>query len=438
MYKSYLKKIASSSVVVSVVLLGTACNASNDEEKVVTKAAEQVVEKKAEAKPAEKTTETTTDSSVEALAKKWNPDGIGMNTPKPQLSKSVKNKYDFNGKAIVDGGVYYPIVNGKTGAYHANEKAHSTTVSFGRTATKNEQVAWDIDIMADGKGLPEGEGSVEFGDEVYEEKCVSCHGDFGAGDGLYPAFTHGNAYEMHKTLTSQRVDAHETGPKRNFGSYWPYASTAWWYIKTAMPHQAPFSLTNDETYALVAYMLYINEIEIDGEAVDEDFVLSRENFHKIHLPNEDGFEPKINGPKGQDNAREYFNNVANYGNGSRCMKDCIDGEPIIQEIETPLEDFSPALTSEKSLPAKKADAKPEHPGKATYDKSCAMCHTTDAMGAPATGDKAAWDALLKNGKDTIYKNAINGKGGMPPKGGAMQLSDDQVKEIVDYMLEESK
>jgi len=157
MYKSYLKKIITSSMVVSMVLVGTTCNAADDKEQ------------------------------VEALAKKYNPDGIGMNTPKPQLSKSVTNKYDFNGKAIIDGGVYYPIVNGKTGAYHANEKAHSTTVSFGRTATKNEETAWDIDIMPNGKGLPEGDGSVEIGDEVYEEKCVSRHGAFGAGDGRYPA-----------------------------------------------------------------------------------------------------------------------------------------------------------------------------------------------------------------------------------------------------------
>ena len=120
------------------------------------------------------------------------------------------------------------------------------------------------------------------------------------------------------------------------------------------------------------------------------------------------------------------------------MKDCIDGEPEIQTIGTVIDDFAPALSSVKALPAKEESAKTEHPGKATYDKSCAMCHTTDAMGAPAVGNKAVWENLLKNGKDTIYKNAIQGKGGMPPKGGAMSLSDDQVKEIVDYMLEASK
>ena len=60
------------------------------------------------------------------------------------------------------------------------------------------------------------------------------------------------------------------------------------------------------------------------------------------------------------------------------------------------------------------------------------------MGAPAVGDKAAWAAALEKGIDQVYHNAINGKGGMPPKGGAMDLSDEKVKEVVDYMIEASK
>ncbi len=433
MYKSYLKQIVSTSVVASVVLLGTACNASNDEHKEAAKTASKEVSKKVET-----VAKAAGNETASALTKKFNPEGLGLNPAKPQLSDSVKNKYDFNGKHIVDGGVYYPMVNAKRGSYAVNEKAHTEKIRYGKDATKNEQIAWDIDIMADGHGLPEGEGSVELGDETYEEKCVSCHGDFGAGDGLYPSFAKGNAYEAQKSLSNQRLHEGDDGPIRNFGSYWPYASTAWWYIKTGMPHQAPMSLSNDEVYALVAYLLYINEIKVDGKVVDDEFVLNRETFKKIVMPNVDGFEPNINGPKGQDNARDYFNNTANYGNGSRCMKDCIDGEPKVQRIKNVIADFTPPIKEGKSLPPKKADAKAEHPGKATYDKSCAMCHTTDAMGAPAVGDKAAWDAVLKQGKDTVYNNAIHGKGGMPPKGGAASLSDEQVKQVVDYMLEESK
>jgi cytochrome c len=354
------------------------------------------------------------------------------------VSDTVKKTYEHNGKLSVDGGVIYPIVNGKTGAYYVNETAHKTPFNKGKIATANEQKAWDIDVMPDGTGLPEGSGSVEDGDEIYEEKCANCHGDFGAGAGLYPRLTAGNAYELQKTLMYQRVVPDSDGPQRVFGSNWPYASTLWWYIKTGMPHQAPMSLTTDEVYALSAYILYINEMKIDGELVDDEYVLDREKFLKIVMPNVDGFEPKITGPNGQDNAREYFNNPLNYGNGTRCMKDCFDGEPKVERIGFALTDFSPPLSSEKALPEVKAESGPVHPGKGTYDASCAVCHTTDAMGAPAVGDKAAWAAVLKKGIDKVNENAINGINGMPPKGGAMDLTEAQMKEVVDYMVGASK
>ena len=424
MYKSYHKKIVATTLFASVVFLGTACNASNDTAKNV----------KAEAK-------TEKPSEINGVPVVWPGETIeeikaAVGPAKALVSDTVKKKYDFNGKAIVDGGVYYPIVNGKTGAYYVNEKAHKTPFNKGKIATANEQKAWDIDVMPDGTGLPEGSGSVEFGDEVYEEKCLSCHGDFGAGSGLYPRLTVGNAYEMQKTLTNQRVDADSDGPHRAFGSYWPQASTLWWYIKTGMPHQAPLSLTTEEVYALAAYILHVNEMEIDGVEVDEEYVLDREKFLKIAMPNRDGFEPAIDGPKGQDNARDYFNNPVNYGNGVRCMKDCFEGEPRVQRIAFALTDFSPPLSSEKTMPEVK-DEGPVHPGKKAYEANCAVCHATDAMGAPAVGDKAAWEATLKKGLDAVLHNTINGVNGMPPRGGT-SLSDDELKQIVEYMIESSK
>ena len=391
MYKSYLKKVVSTSIVASVVLLGTTSNATADNGKKVAKA---------------------------------------------EVSDSVKRTY-ANGKKVIDGGVTYPIVNGKTGAYAANEKAHKTAMHLGKPATANEIKAWDIDVMPDGTGLPEGSGSVEDGDELYEEKCISCHGDFGAGSGSYPKLTAGNAYEMQKTMLNQRVNGNDEGPKRTFGSYWPNASTLWWYIKTGMPHPAPMSLTNDEVYAISAYILSINEIKIDGELVEDDYVLDREKFLKIEMPNKDGFIPKIDGPKGPDNVREFYDNVNNYGNGTRCMKNCFEGEAKVQKIDMVIDDFTPPLSSEKSLPAAPKGAKAAHPGKENYEKKCALCHGTEAMGAPVLGNKAAWAKVLKQGKDTVYTNAIHGKNGMPPKGGTT-LSDDKIKEIVDYMIEEAK
>ncbi len=426
MFKSYHKRIISSAVVASVVLLGTACNASSDSDK-------KAEAPKTEAKAVD-TKKVEAPKKAEAKATTSNP---SVGPAVADVSDSVKKEY-ANGKKVIDGGVTYPIVNGKTGAYATNEKAHTAKIAYGKTATANEQKAWDIDVMPDGTGLPEGSGSVEDGDELYEEKCVSCHGDFGAGSGSYPKLTAGNAYEMQKTMKNQRVGGNDEGPKRTFGSYWQHASTLWWYIKTGMPHPAPMSLTNDQVYALSAYILSINEIKIDGELVEDDYVLNREKFLKIQMPNRDGFIPNIDGPKGPDNVRAFYNDVTNYGNGTRCMKDCFEGEPKVQKVKMAISDFTPPLSNEKSLPAKPKDAKPAHPGKELYDKKCSLCHATDAMGAPVVGNKKSWEKRIAQGKDTLYHSAINGKNGMPPKGGAMNLTDDEVKHIVDYMVETSK
>jgi len=343
-----------------------------------------------------------------------------------------------NGKKVIDGGATYPVKKGKTSSYYVNEKAHKTGFNLGRPATADEIKAWNIDVMPDGTGLPEGHGTVEDGDAIYEEKCAACHFDFGTGGSGYPALQKGNAYEGQKSLTNQRVDGNDEGPIRVFGTYWPQASTLWWYIKTGMPHPAPLSLTDDEVYALCAYIISINELKIDGEELDDEYDLDREKFLKLVMPNKDGFEPKIDGKNGLENARKYFNDFNNYGNGTRCMKNCFDGEPEIARIQgAGISDYQPPLSNKKDLPPKKEGAAAEHPGKKAYEASCSVCHATDAMGAPMVGNKDAWAAVMKQGIDAVYNNAIHGKGGMPPKGGT-SLSDEKIKEIVDYMVGASK
>ncbi len=344
-----------------------------------------------------------------------------------------------NGKKVIDGGMTYPVKNGMTSSYHINTQKAYKDVKFGRKATANEIRAWDIDVMPDGTGLPEGEGSVEDGDAIYEAKCASCHFDFGAGGSGYPALQQGNAYEMQKTLKLQRLKPDDDGPKRNFGSYWPYASTLFWYIQTGMPHPAPMSLNDNEVYALVAYILSINEITIDGEELDDEYVLNREKFLKIVMPNKDGFIPKIDGKDGLENVRKFYDNPKNFGgNKTRCMKNCFDGEPVVARIQgVGISDYNPPLSSKKEKPAVKEGSGSEHPGKKIYEASCAVCHATDAMGAPPVGDKKAWESVLKKGIDKVYTNGISGINGMPPKGGA-SLDDAKFKEVVDYMIEASK
>ena len=353
-----------------------------------------------------------------------------------------------NGKAVIDGGATYPVKNGKTGPYYVNTKAHSIAINNGRPATPNEIKAWDIDVMPDGTGLPEGHGTVEEGDELYEAKCVSCHGDFGSGGGGYPSLAKGNAYENLKTLKNQRTTPDADGPVRVFGNYWPQISTLWWYIKTGMPHPAPMSLTNNQVYALVAYIMSINELKFDGEEIDDDFELNREKFLKVVMPNRHGFEPDIDGPNGLENVRKYFNDYKNYGNGTRCMKDCFKGEPKLLPVQIPITNFLPPLSEKRDLPKNPcwiascdveagAAGSANAEGKKIYEAHCAVCHGNDSMGAPNLGNKEAWAKVMKKGIDAVLKNAINGKNAMPPRGGT-DLPDDKLKAAIEYMYSKSK
>lgn len=340
---------------------------------------------------------------------------------------------------LMDGGVSYPVVNGKTGPYYVNTQVEKYTINNGRIPTKDEYNAWNTDVMPDGTGLPEGEGSVSEGEEVYEAKCVMCHGDFGSGGGGYPALAKGNAYEMHKTLTNQRLTPDSDGPKRFFGSFWAEASTLWWYIKDGMPHPETGTLTDDETYALVAYILNANEMQIDGEDVDDEYVLNREKFLKIKMPAKPDYVPNIDGPNGPENVRAYYSKPENFGavkvkESERCMHDCQEPTAKVAGITVGISDFHPPLSAVRDLP-KEEDSSTVDP-KVVYAEACAMCHDTGA--APAPGDKAAWAGILAQGMDTVYKNAIHGTdAGMPAKGGS-SLSDADFKTVVDYIVNQSK
>src|SRR5258708_2220641 len=144
---------------------------------------------------------------------------------------------------------------------------------FGRTATPEEIKLWDIDVRPDGKGLPEGSGTVAQGKSVYEENCEACHGANGK-DGIKDRLAGGQG-----TLASET-------PVKTVGSYWPYATTLFDYIHRAMPYQAPGSLGVDDTYAVAAYILNLNGI------LPEDGMLDTETLPKIKMPNRDGFIPE--------------------------------------------------------------------------------------------------------------------------------------------------
>jgi S-disulfanyl-L-cysteine oxidoreductase SoxD len=144
---------------------------------------------------------------------------------------------------------------------------------FGRRATPDEVKLWDIDVRPDGKGLPEGSGTVAHGKSVYEDNCAACHGANGQ-DGIKDRLVGGQG-----TLASDK-------PIKTVGSFWPYATTLFDYIHRAMPYQAPESLSVDDTYAVVAYILNLNAI------VPADGMLDKKTLPKIKMPNRDGFIPE--------------------------------------------------------------------------------------------------------------------------------------------------
>jgi S-disulfanyl-L-cysteine oxidoreductase SoxD len=139
------------------------------------------------------------------------------------------------------------------------------------TAVSAEEVArWDISIPPSGAGLPKGSGSARQGLKVYEEKCQSCHGVKGAGK---PA----------DALAGGIGSLATAKPVRTVGSYWPYATTLFDYTRRAMPITNPLSLTDDEVYAVTAYVLFLNGI------VGEDAQMNAQSLPQVKMPNRDGF-----------------------------------------------------------------------------------------------------------------------------------------------------
>ncbi len=148
----------------------------------------------------------------------------------------------------------------------------STTYGFGRTATEGEIKAWDIAIAPDGAGLPPGHGTVQKGRQIFLKKCAACHGPTGREG------------PMNRLMDGQGT-LKTSKPLKTVGSYWPYATTLFDYIHRAMPFTAPQSLSPDEVYSLVAWILYQNKI------IPEDAVMDAKTLPRVRMPNKNGFVP---------------------------------------------------------------------------------------------------------------------------------------------------
>lgn len=142
---------------------------------------------------------------------------------------------------------------------------------LGVPANPKDIAAWDLSIGPDGAGLPPGKGTAVEGAKVYAEKCVACHGERGEG-------------KPSDRLVGGIGTIKGTEPAvRTVGSYWPYATTLFDYVRRAMPLTEPQTLTDNETYAVSAYILHLNGI------IGEKAVINAKTLPKVKMPNCDNF-----------------------------------------------------------------------------------------------------------------------------------------------------
>jgi len=336
-------------------------------------------------------------------------------------------------------------------AYAQSTQSSTKFPGLGRIATPAEVAAWDIDVRPDFKGLPKGSGSVEQGQTIWEAKCASCHGIFGESNEIFTPITGGTSKDDIKTgRVASLIDMKQ--PQRTTLMKVPTVSTLWDYIYRAMPWNAPRSLSPDDTYALVAFILSI------GDVVPDNFVLSNTNIAEVQakMPNRNGMTTKHGfwDVKGKPDL-----------NGSTCMVNCV---PHVQ-IGSTLPDFArdahgnivdqnrlygpyrgadttkpPIAKLPGALGEGLAHAKDTHSnapkGAAALFKNenCSACHAPNAkLVGPSIADVAAKYKGQSGAQEKLMAKVKNGGSGvwgaipMPPQA---QLSDEDRSTLVRWML----
>ncbi len=260
------------------------------------------------------------------------------------------------------------------GAVSEPAPAMSAGYGLGRAAHPEEIAAWDVDVLPDGRGLPEGSGNAFDGEEIFAEKCGSCHGDFAEGVDNWPVLAGG-----FDTLADE-------DPVKTVGSYWPYLSTAYDYIYRSMPFGEAGTLTPDETYAIVAYILYSNDL------IDDEFELTHENLAEFNMYNAEGFVVD------DRDALEY-----SQWRREPCMENCKDEVQVTMRsvflVETPPEGGSNSVMNharDQALPSFTADGPSFIPAAAAQPEQEASAEP-EAQVADAGAD------LLKDGQKAFKK-----------------------------------
>jgi S-disulfanyl-L-cysteine oxidoreductase SoxD len=159
-------------------------------------------------------------------------------------------------------------------AFAARGEEKAAPARIGKPATDAQIAAINLTVFPDGTGLPQGKGTAAQGKDVFKDKCAVCHNDQAQGrQNQYPALVGG----IGSLATSK--------PVKTVGSYWPYATTVFDYIRRAMPYDHPGSLQPDEVYSTVAFILNLNGI------IGPNDEMNATTLPKVKMPNRDGFIP---------------------------------------------------------------------------------------------------------------------------------------------------
>jgi cytochrome c len=326
-------------------------------------------------------------------------------------------------------------------------------MNIGRNATASEVSAWDIDVRPDFKGLPVGSGSVSQGQALWEQKCASCHGIFGESNEVFTPIAGGTTKDDMKTgrvasLTSDKQ------PQRTTLMKVPTVSTLWDYVYRAMPWNAPRTLTVDETYALVAFMLNL------GEVVPDDFVLSNKNIAQVQakMPNRSGMTQKhgmwtLKGTPDVKNTACMNNCAQHVAVGSVLPDYARNAHNNLVEQNREYGPYRGVDTTKPPLAAmpsggmmmvSTASAAPKAAGPADLFKkeNCSACHAPAAkLVGPSIADVANKYKGVANAQAILEKKVKAGGAGVwgaIPMPAQTQLSDADNKILVQWMLNGGK
>lgn len=322
---------------------------------------------------------------------------------------------------------------------------------IGRNATPAEVMAWDIDVRPDFKGLPKGSGSVEQGQAIWEAKCASCHGVFGESNEIFTPIAGGTTADDVKTGRVASLGDRKQ-PQRTTLMKVPTVSTLWDYIYRAMPWNAPRSLTPDDTYALVAFILSL------GEIVPDDFVLSDTNIADVQkkMPNRNGMtrnhgfwsvdgKPDVNGSSCMSNcvkfvqigsalpdfARNAHGNIAEQNRPYGPYRGSDSTKPPIAKLPGSSGEGFAHVAATQTVAAKS-------PATLFKNENCSACHAPNAkLVGPSIADIAAKYKGKSGAQDelmTKVKNGGSGVWGAIPMPAQPQLSDEDRATLVRWVL----